>query len=66
MIVMNAVTKVFGESARERPAVDALSIEVEPGTAAILAGPNGSGKTTTLALCAGMLRPTSGQGHRGQ
>ena len=39
-----------------------LSIEVEEGTIFGLAGPNGSGKTTTLKLLLGLIYPTEGKG----
>jgi branched-chain amino acid transport system ATP-binding protein len=42
-------------------AVDGVSISVRPGEVVGLIGPNGSGKTTTLNLISGMLRPTTGR-----
>lgn len=41
-------------------AVDGLSLEVEAGQVFGLLGPNGSGKTTTLAVVLGLSRPQSG------
>lgn len=41
-------------------AVDHVSFELEEGTSTALIGPNGSGKTTTLSLIAGLLKPTTG------
>jgi ABC-2 type transport system ATP-binding protein len=41
-------------------AVDDLSFEVEPGGLFGIVGPDGAGKTTTLRMLAGVLRPTSG------
>lgn len=41
-------------------AVDGVSLHVGPGEVVGLIGPNGSGKTTTLNLLSGMLRPDSG------
>jgi branched-chain amino acid transport system ATP-binding protein len=41
-------------------AVDGVSLSVRSGEVVGLIGPNGSGKTTTLNLVSGMLRPTFG------
>lgn len=41
-------------------AVDGLSFEVEKGQVFGLLGPNGSGKTTTMKVLLGLLRPTEG------
>jgi len=44
-----------------RAAVDDLSLAVAPGEIYGLIGPNGSGKTTTVKLVAGVYRPTAGR-----
>lgn len=41
-------------------AVDHISFALEQGTATALIGPNGSGKTTTLSMIAGLLKETDG------
>jgi len=41
-------------------AVDALTLNVAPGELFGLVGPDGAGKTTTLRMLAGVLKPTSG------
>jgi ABC-2 type transport system ATP-binding protein len=41
-------------------AVDGLSFSVAPGELFGLVGPDGAGKTTTLRMLAGVLRPTAG------
>jgi ABC-2 type transport system ATP-binding protein len=44
-----------------RLAVDELSLDVEPGEIYGLIGPNGSGKTTTVKMVAGLYRPSGGR-----
>ena len=50
------LTRAFGPLV----AVDALSLEVAAGELFGLVGPDGSGKTTTLRMLAGVLPPSSG------
>jgi ABC-2 type transport system ATP-binding protein len=52
-----ALTKRFGETV----ALDQLSLRAEAGEIFGFLGPNGSGKTTTIKLLMGFLRPTSGR-----
>jgi len=42
------------------PALRPLDIQVDPGEVFGLLGPNGSGKTTTIKLLLGLIRPTAG------
>lgn len=56
MIAYERVSKRFGGD----QAVDRLSMRIERGEAVALLGPNGSGKTTTLKMAAGLIRPTDG------
>ena len=44
----------------ERMLFRGVSLEVRPGGAAMLTGPNGIGKSSLLRLCAGLLRPYAG------
>jgi Cu-processing system ATP-binding protein len=62
MIRLEAFTKRYAAHV----AVDSLSFSVERGEAVALLGPNGSGKTTTLKACAGLIRPTSGRARIGE
>jgi ABC-2 type transport system ATP-binding protein len=57
LIVTEGLTKHYGRVV----AVDALSIDVRRREVFGLLGPNGSGKTTTIRLMLGLLRPTSGR-----
>ncbi|HEV8308421.1 MAG TPA: ABC transporter ATP-binding protein [Methylomirabilota bacterium] len=54
---LERLTKRFGALT----AVRELSITVEPGAIYGLIGPNGSGKTTTVKMLAGLYRPTGGR-----
>ncbi len=51
------ITKRFGDTV----ALDAISLDVEPGELFFLLGPSGCGKSTLLRLIAGLLAPTSGR-----
>lgn len=50
------LTREFGDVT----AVDGLDFEVESGELFGIVGPDGAGKTTTLRMLAGVLRPTAG------
>ena len=56
-ITLTDVTKRFGSHV----ALDGVSLEVLPGTAAVVLGPSGCGKTTMLRVIAGLEVPDSGQ-----
>ena len=56
VIETESLTKVY----RNVVAVDGLSMSVPSGHAFGLLGPNGSGKTTTMGMLLGLVRPTSG------
>ena len=57
LIVTEGLTKRY----RQVVALDNLSLEIDRGEVFGLLGPNGSGKTTTIRLLLGFLRPTSGR-----
>jgi ABC-2 type transport system ATP-binding protein len=54
---LTELTKRFGD----KVAVDRLSLQVEQGAFLGLLGRNGAGKSTTLKMVTGLLRPTSGR-----
>ncbi len=56
-LAVDSLTRRFGGHL----AVDDVSFEVERGSIHGLLGPNGSGKTTTLACALGLLRPHAGR-----
>ena len=56
VIQTEGLTKRFGDIT----AVDNLSMEVRRGHIYGLLGPNGSGKTTTMGMLLGVLKPTAG------
>jgi ABC-2 type transport system ATP-binding protein len=55
-IEVDGLTRRFGSFT----AVDQLSFSVKPGELFGLVGPDGAGKTTTLRMLAGVLRPSAG------
>jgi len=56
IIAARGLTKRFGEFT----AVDDLSLSVEPASIFAFLGANGSGKSTTIRMLIGLLRPTAG------
>jgi ABC-2 type transport system ATP-binding protein len=55
-VSLDGLTRDFGELR----AVDGLTFDVAPGELFGIVGPDGAGKTTTLRMLAGVLRPSSG------
>lgn len=57
MILFENVTKIYNE---QTVALDDMSFTVNKGEIVGFIGPNGSGKTTTMKILAGVITPTSG------
>ena len=57
-ISVTDLTKVYGE----RSALSHATFEVPLGTVCGFVGPNGSGKTTTIRMLLGLIKPTTGTG----
>jgi len=57
MLELDSLRKCFGR----KPALEGLSIRVEPGEIYGLLGHNGAGKSTTLGIILGMVEPDAGE-----
>jgi ABC-2 type transport system ATP-binding protein len=57
-IDVRGLSKRYGE----RTVVDALDLQIRPGRICGFLGPNGSGKTTTIRMLCGLLKPDAGAG----
>jgi putative spermidine/putrescine transport system ATP-binding protein len=55
-LTLDKLSKRFGTVT----AVDAVSLDVQPGELIVLLGPSGCGKTTTLRMIAGFVPPSAG------
>lgn len=56
-IALTGLTKRFGDFV----AVDQLTLQVKPGEIFAFLGSNGAGKSTTMRMMVGLLRPSAGQ-----
>ena len=56
VLTVDGLTKTFGS----RTVVDDVSFDVQRGEMFGFLGPNGSGKTTTIRMCLGIIRPNAG------
>ena len=45
----------------DRPAIEEITVTIQPGERVALVGPNGSGKTTLVKVLLGLFRPTAGE-----
>ncbi|MCP4852570.1 MAG: heme ABC exporter ATP-binding protein CcmA [Actinomycetia bacterium] len=57
VVELRAVVALLGRF----PALSGVDLTIHAGETVLLRGPNGAGKTTLLHLCAGLLRPESGE-----
>jgi putative ABC transport system ATP-binding protein len=60
VLELENVVKRYRGASEEVRAVDALTLQVNPGEMVALHGPSGSGKTTLLLMIAALLQPDSG------
>jgi len=58
ILQVKAVSKQF--SAKQVPAVNQVSFDLNPGIAVYILGPSGCGKTTLLRMIAGFEKPCQG------
>ena len=58
VIDVQGLTKIYGQ----RKVVDRFDLRVPRGAVYGFLGPNGSGKTTTLRMICGLLKPDGGSG----
>lgn len=60
-LVVESVSLVLGDGDRQVTALKDVSLSVEAGTLCAVMGPSGAGKSSLLAVCGGLLPPTSGR-----
>ncbi|GGH24391.1 ABC transporter ATP-binding protein [Paenibacillus segetis] len=60
-LIMNQVTKTFGDGDLNVSILNQLNLEVNEGEFIAVLGPSGSGKSTFLSTAGALLSPTSGE-----
>ena len=60
LVLIDNLTKTFGEGETRVDAVRGLNLALERGEIVLVMGPSGSGKTTFLSMLGALLRVTSG------
>ena len=60
-VLLDHVTKIFGDKKKRVVAVDDVTLKIPDGAFVGLLGPSGCGKTTTLRIIAGLETPTKGR-----
>ncbi|HYO83390.1 MAG TPA: ABC transporter ATP-binding protein [Bryobacteraceae bacterium] len=61
MVVAEGVTKDYPAPGGSLRVLEELSLRLEPGSAAVITGPSGTGKSTILYLLGALDRPTTGK-----
>ncbi|MDG0265198.1 ABC transporter ATP-binding protein [Streptococcus thermophilus] len=59
-LILDSVTKIFGEGSSKYVALENINFEAESGQLILVVGPSGSGKTTFLTIAGGLQTPTNG------
>ena len=60
-LAVDSVSLVLGDGDQQVTALNKVSLTVEAGALCAVIGPSGAGKSSLLAVCGGLLPPTSGR-----
>jgi len=60
-LILEQVTKYYGQGHTLVKAVDGVTLDVKVGEIILIMGPSGSGKTTLITVAGALLKPTSGK-----
>ena len=60
-LIVKDVSLVLGDGDQEVTALNHVDMQVNPGELCVVLGPSGSGKSSLLAVCGGLRKPTDGE-----